>query len=58
MCRETAPDSKIFERKFAKVTVRLDCNSWEASFVQEDNAPEVGDNGGYGGRGMSLPPAH
>jgi len=49
-CREVKPG--VFERKFAKITVRLDCNSFESSFVAADNAPAEG--GGYGGLGNSV----
>ena len=53
LCAEVAEG--VFERKFAKITVRLDCNKWEAGFVPSENAADVGRGGGYGGRGTSLP---
>ena len=58
LCAEVS--AGVFERKFAKITVRLDCNTWEAGFAPSENlnvaeGQEGGREGGYGGRGMSLP---
>ena len=55
VCKEVSDG--VFERKYAKYTVRLDCNDWSADFVPATNAEEskVGQGGGYGGRGTALP---
>jgi hypothetical protein len=62
ICKEVADG--VFERKFPKMTVRLDCNTFNASFIPANNRnryerhPErsrPGAGGGYGGRGMALP---
>ena len=43
-CREVTPG--VFERKFQKMTIQLDCNTFNASFIKADNV-----RGGYGGLG-------
>eukprot|EP01051_Picozoa_sp_SAG22_P011109 SAG22_NODE_1045_length_5866_cov_1.781516_2_plen_85_part_00 len=54
VCAEVRPG--VFARKFARYTVQLDCNSWQASFAPADNAADdVGVGGGYDGMGTSLP---
>lgn len=56
VCKEVSDG--VFERKYAKYTVKLDCNDWSADFVEQSNvgASElVGAGGGYGGRGSVLP---
>ena len=48
----------VFERRFAKRTARLDCNTFEASFLAADNAAlarRAVAGGGYGTRGTALP---
>ena len=50
VCKEVADG--VFERKFAKLTVRLDCNTFNASFIPAENAPVV--KGGYGGLGLKV----
>ena len=37
-CSETAPNSGVFSRSFSKVSVSLDCNTWEATFTPNVNA--------------------
>jgi len=37
------------------MTVRLDCNSFNASFIPAENAPPAG---GYGGLGLKVPRTH
>ena len=60
-CREVAPGSGIFERKYAHRTVRLDCTKWTATFernVQVGDLSGEGETipmGGYGGLGVQLP---
>ena len=51
-CKETSPG--VFERRFKKRTVRLDCNAFTASFPTTDEEDAV-TRGGYGGRGTLLP---
>ena len=54
----------MFERRFPKMTVQLDCNTFNASFIPagniidntNDEEPDPGLGGGYGGRGINLPP--
>ena len=58
VCREVSEG--VFERKYAKYTVRLDCNEWSADFEPASNIEEsrlLGRGGGYGGRGSALPPS-
>ena len=47
-CREVSPG--VFERKSAKRTARLDCNTFAVSFSAADNAPRTVLGNGYGGR--------
>ena len=60
-CKETSPG--VFERRFKKRTVRLDCNTFAASFPENEGSGSltadalvgVAARGGYGGRGTVLP---
>jgi hypothetical protein len=46
----------VFERRFQKVTVQLDCNTFTASFKPANNtAPPPQAVGGYGGLGLKVP---
>ena len=55
-CRETSAGSGVFERRYATRTVRLDCNTFKASFPAAENGlPRTASGGGYGGRGTVLP---
>lgn len=59
VCKEVSEG--VFERKYAKYTVRLDCNKWSADFAPAQNVEKgfkvLGQGGGYGGRGAVLPTA-
>ena len=53
VCREVSDG--VFERKFEKLTVQLDCNNFTARFIPANNAPaQAPAKGGYGGLGMKL----
>jgi hypothetical protein len=55
VCREVSDG--VFERRYQNLTVRLDCNTFSASFTPADNAPSLPPppQGGYGGLGFKVP---
>eukprot|EP01043_Picozoa_sp_COSAG02_P045092 COSAG02_NODE_4091_length_5797_cov_127.687434_1_plen_80_part_00 len=45
----------VFERRFQKITVQLDCNTFTASFNLANNTAPPSHIGGYGGLGLTVP---
>lgn len=35
-CHETSPGSEVFERKWSKATVQLDCKAWKGTITMAD----------------------
>jgi hypothetical protein len=53
ICEEVSDG--VFERRYPKMTIRLDCNTFNATFVAAANSRDPGVGGGYGGMGFATP---